>query len=779
MAAPSLSIRCGFLVRNNTRSADHQVEPKVIIVRGRCDAVRTWMHQSASDDEECIELDTTASDFPVPWRAARSLFRELAHQRGFRATADAVAPYRQYLSTILRPLQSELTVRESINRIDESGAMLGRTPSATPPRVAILGDAFGSALATLLGDTPLRLLIANAAAFDSESWGILCSLLQQHPALTLVIGTDPDYEPSSVLQARVAVVGAWELSVLAAIRHVKVERLELDDDIDDSPPPRDPARSPEFPLDDDLELRANDLLASGADLTESARQTVIAAIHAAFDAMGYPAVISLAQRLLAASTGFEGEEEVGFLAGLAAQNLCSFAAHAPNDHPLSLFAVEQLDRALPRLRKPEDRIMVMYLRGMQETRRKEGLSAAKMLLSRALQEASSLPAESHPLHRAYAHNGLAYVMFRLGERDAAHDLCRAALTIVEGPRGDAPEIEMASAHFNILVNLGRLAFMDGDAVTARERLVAAQERLDTIPARRPFFSWFSTQVFIDDMAAAADRLEGILAELDPQWGPPLIAAYSYWAADLHFRLGNSQRALERFRTAAQLWSNFHENPGDILSSYVNCAVAAFHDGQLEEARSWFLAVHRAIPPEDVAQRVEVEGALALIAARAGDEARALSAIAAVMDTLESVDETDVRARVWRVIGDAYLALENRDAAYHAFVSGLDSAGTLPPEDMLGLLLGLLELDAGTPAVLRQAVEIAPSALNDSTAWWDAKRLVRTLSEPQWRRTLRTSSTSVKRFLSLARQRADCAPLVDAVDRSLLLDNDIEQHLVAL
>ncbi|MCA9648639.1 MAG: hypothetical protein KC501_01945 [Myxococcales bacterium] len=743
--------------------------PKIVFCRGSRAEQLAWAQRSAA--AELFELDCTRSAFVAPWRATRGLLRELVRRRGLPAVEDALAPHQTHLSTVLRPLRARLSPEQAKRREEESGALLGRLPAANSLTVGTIAEAFAATFSTLLGRGPTVLVLSSVADLDSESWGLLSPLLRRHPSTTLLVGhAREEAPPLSVIHERVATIGGWEASMLASLRHVDRHSLPLDGEAPPEPPLFDPGTA--HPLDDELEQRASDRLDDQAPLDSAARELVVQAIEQSFDALGFPAVVSLAQRLLARDDEWDGIAQVRLLAGLAAHNLCAFAKRAGADHPLYAFGDRMLDLAFPSLPAPEDRVLVLYRRGMRLASHPQGLAPAQHLLATAVEAARSLDPR-HVLHRVYAHNASAFVEYRQGRRDAAREHCEAALRVAQASHPDAPAADVGAAHFNVLVNLSRLAFLDGDIETSRRRLLEAKDHLHRLERRRPFFSWFSTQVFLDDMAAARDDIERTLAEIEPLWMETTLASYSYWAADLHFRLGDASRALARYRLAAELWACFHEDPGDVFLVHLNCAIAAFRAERLDEARARFGEALRQAPDDDFDLRAELHAALALVAAKASDRAAARRWIDEATLALESVDEPEVWARTHRVLGDAQAALGDQDGARRAFRRGLEPFGTkgelprpdeleLPPEDALGLLLGLLELGEGTAELVGMAVTLGRPALQDPSAWWDAPRLVALLRQPRWRDVVVARWPEVDALLDLVRQRPDCTAPVDGL-----------------
>ena len=81
------------------------------------------------------------------------------------------------------------------------------------------------------------------------------------------------------------------------------------------PPLFDPGTA--HPLDDELEQRASDRLDDQAPLDSAARGLVVQAIEQSFDALGFPAVVSLAQRLLARDDEWDGIAQVRLQIGRA------------------------------------------------------------------------------------------------------------------------------------------------------------------------------------------------------------------------------------------------------------------------------------------------------------------------------------------------------------------------------------------------------------------------------------------------------------------------------
>ena len=740
--------------------------PKLTIVSGEKLAVESWFRSAASTATRRIELAIGPYLFPVPWLAIRQLFGELEKLQGVEPVGDAIAPHAVHLSTVFRRLRNDLSPEDESRRRDQAGAALGLLPMAGPVKVGRIADAVASSLTAILGPEPVSILVANAAELDCETWGVLLPLFQRHPALTLVVGQNREYEPADGIQNRVSVVGAWELSVLASVRHLTVHRVDLEGNgaAEQAPAPASPP-SLRATFDDDLELRASHLVVQQTTLSDENIATVLEAVDVAFDAMGFASVLFLAKKLMERVPAFEGVENLRLLAGAAAYHVCTFAELAPADEPLFAFGNEQFELALPALTAVEHRVYIMYRRALWLANT-GGIEKARTMLEEAVGLSDTLPSR-FALHRAYSHMGLAYVWFRMGNTDKARIHCAAAIASVAGATNGAPEIEVGHAHFNGLVNLARLAHADGDNVEARSLLNQAHQRLDRIPYRKPFFSWFSTEVFLDDMQATVDDLESRYQQMLNHWSETITAPYAFWSGDLHYRLGNSAKAFDNFRTASELWSHFHHDPEEVFFARLNCAVAAYRDGQFLEARKRFEEAIQEVSSDEAGMHAELQCGLALIASHLSQSVAALEAIGKAKAALAAVEEPDVQARVYRTIGDTQLRMGKPTAAQQSFEQGLllcndaSSSEEIPAEDILGLLLGLFDTQGPNDVLVAQAFSLASEALLDADAWWEMSRLLKLLRNSRWA-AVAQSSCEFHRLLSTLGQRADCAAIIQSL-----------------
>src|SRR5262249_46354562 len=89
--------------------------------------------------------------------------------------------------------------------------------------------------------------------------------------------------------------------------------------------------------------------------------------------------------------------------------------------------------------------------------------------------------------------------------------------------------------------------------------------------------------------------------------------------------------------------------------------------------------------------------------------------------------------------------------------------SIPPEDEMGVLIGLREAGNLDPALVTRALALVPAALADDNAWWDVPRLVRALDAvgvPAER------SREARHLVDAGWQRIDCGETAARLRRRL-------------
>jgi tetratricopeptide (TPR) repeat protein len=251
----------------------------------------------------------------------------------------------------------------------------------------------------------------------------------------------------------------------------------------------------------------------------------------------------------------------------------------------------------------------------------------------------------------------------------------------------------------------------------------------------------------------------LLAGARAALAPEAEAAAAHTLGLIDFKLGDALAARAHFGTSLRIWRTIRGYAEDILTEEVNCAVTSYHLGQLDEARAGLDSVRRNGLMESPAAQAEILAALAMVEARAGDRDAAEARAREARTLADEGGEPGAQVRVLRSLGEARLLVGDAADARSLFAKALaliaeieaSDGGEVPPEDAFGVLVGSLDASADPAPTLASAVERAPLALHDPSAWWDLPRLL-----PHVARALaRGEAIECSEVAYAARQRPDC------------------------
>lgn len=748
----------------------------------------------------------TDPDFPVPWGGARLLLALLRRERGDAVVDAAVLPHRALLSLALRGLEPALTPAERARREEARAQALGFL-SHNGMIAHPLIEAWTGALAALTAGRGLTLVFPDAATLDPETVALARSLLRRLPREerpALVLGFDEARGPLDPLLRRAVVEVSAQLAAMEALPETTLERLDDPAPAPEPAPGAAPAAAPGEgpppdrpldPLDDDLERRAHRALAAAPGAPGgAASELALRALREAFGCFGYGAVLRLGLAWLERGAPADPAlaAEVHTLVGLAAYNR---QVQSGGNVALAEFLGRHFDAALALETDPGRRSHLLYRLCINSGRRRGDLEPALALAERAVKEARApgLPGGLAAFLEAWARNGRAYVLARLGRLGDALADCEAAYALLEraGALPGAPAAELLPSRRVLADNAARVAEMARDLPLAARWQRTLEEIEDAMPGmvRTAHHRWLALHRAGRALRAALRRAEAGLDEsrrrLDAL-GEDLFLAEQ---GDLLYRLGDALGALESFAGSLRIRRRVGA-PEDVARTEVAAALAAARAGRLEEAEAGLEGAREGPACARPAAQGEVLAAIALLAARRGEGARADALANAAIEAAVESGERDALLRVARGAGEACLALGRREEARAAFERALEiagegegpangetqaeGAGAPPPPaaEVLAALLGLEEAaaaagaapgaggavpgtDAGAGAGpvpgaaepasgteagvgaeagadparrgrLLRALALAERALEDADAWWDLPRLVAAL-----------------------------------------------------
>ncbi len=592
------------------------------------------------------------------------------------------------------------------------------------------------------------ILIPNCASLDRETLHLVRPLLRRaagHSQLRLVLGFDPRPRPEPMKRLTIEPI-VRELRLLAALdgteEHKILGEMQRTDELDVTS-----AALPVDPLDDDLEWDAWQAVRATREREVPLGDLALRGVRRACECFGFAEALELAEALRTHELDSGHVAELHYLAGLA-------AAHCGSSPELAELSKSHLSAALAHTAVPTQRAAFMHhlCRVAPSKELADGIleaahSGQAMVLEIAAQHARSLVSNEQD------------------QPDEAAVECQLALDLLaNAKRGfDLSDAEHALISWNLLTDHIRFAFESGDTEGAirSEQLRARCEALIP-PCRRPQIDWLPAQLFDADPETAAKQCTQHKFDARAALQPDAEAFWSYLTGELYYRIGEAGLAYENFADAFELWVHMDADAEDVLAAHLGCAVAALRANRPGEAESRLQSLRSHPLLSHAPGQAETLGALAMAAARRGDEESALSRISAAFAQAARCAESDVMVSVQRSAGEMYRMLGRFDESRAAFEQALASArNEIAPCEILCLLVGAPIETART----LEALLLLPKALEDANAWWELPRLIPRVTKLAERGELSRLphsgdiAVAIRCLVEAGSRRADCREAV--------------------
>ena len=698
-------------------------------------------------DADSVHTLRTRPGFAVPWEGARRLLAQLRIEMGDAPVANALAPCRGLLSLVLGELDHCLTREQRRERDRHSALHLASLPLIEPcPRM--LAEALAEALMPLCDGRRVVIVIPDCASLDRETLHLVRPLLRHaagHGHVRFILGFDPRPRPEPMKRLTIEPI-VRELRLLAALdgteEHKILGDLQRTDELDVTSP-----ALPVDPLDDDLEWDAWQALRATRDREVPLGDLALRGVRRACECFGFAEALELAEALRPHELVSEQAAELHYLAGLA-------AAHSGSSPELAELSKSYLSAALAHTSAPTQRAAVMH--------HFNRVAPSNEIADRILEAARSGQAM---IFEIAAQHARALVNYEQGQEGDAAVECQLALDLLaSGKRGfDLSDAEHALVSWNLLSNHIRFAFESGDTEAAirSEQLRARCEALIPL-CRRPQIDWLPAQLFDADPETAAKQCTQHKLDARAALQPDAEAFWSYLTGELYNRIGEAGLAYENFAAAFELWVHMHADAEDVLAAHLGCAVAALRANRPGEAESRLQSLRSHPLLSHAPGQAETLGALAMAAARWGDEESALSRISAAFAQAAQCVESDVMVSVQRSAGEMYRMLGRFDESRAAFEQALASARhEIAPREIFCLLVGAPIDTART----LEALLLVPKALEDANAWWELPRLIPRVTKLAERGELSRLPRSgdiavaIRCLVEAGSRRADCREAV--------------------
>lgn len=694
--------------------------PRIRILRGSTSATREHLAAHASADALLVTIDP---ERPLAWAGLRSLLAALVEQQGEAAVADAIGSRRAAFSVILPGLARELDEHEALAR-----ARLG---AAAPGFLAHNGvlqhplrRAIEAALAPLVEGRTI--VVVGAESLDLHSLALLRAWLVADPRLSLWLACDAARIPGDALARREALQVAAAIDMLAASDEASTLVLDLqgpDPDAEGLDAHARPATLSRW--DDALDRQAFAAL----EREPLELEPLLAALEWSWFAFGFTTCLQLGLGLLARAPELTPSQRrrVALLVALAAYNRqVSSRSESPEaDATLAELLDHHYRAALEGEDDPLARSHLLYRLALNQGRRRADLPAARELAVAAIVEAQR---GGSPYFEAWARNGEAYILGRLGELDAAIAQVEAALALT-GAAALPPglDAELALTQTVLVDNLGMLEAWAGRPERSLQWEPHYVRMVDALDVPYGYSNhWIEHRVALFDLLGAQAIAEQGLRASEAILALGEADLYAAWVGELLYRRGDPAGARAAFGRAGELGHRLARR-GEAEASAVAIALADMRSGALERAEQAFSTLARA--SEQPERAIEYLAHAGQVAALRGEDERAMATINDAIAQAVELGERDVLVRVALAAGEASLALGRVDDAAAAFEQAHALAMSEPPAspaDRLAALAGSFAAGRHEGGALAEALELLDPALRDAESWWQLDRVARAL-----------------------------------------------------
>lgn len=693
-------------------------------------------------------------DFPRPWALLRALFAELAARHDSAAVERAIAPHRGPLSLVFGGLEPLLDPDERIARKNAAAVSLGFLSH----NFAIFADVFGAfqgALSALIDAETPTMSILDALDADAPSLTLLRGLVRDlgDRAPRVVFGEVTDLPPLAHLWERSRVRAAIHLTQLAMLPDTNVVEVSIPDKLPPAVEHSKPAA--QVPWDDEKDLRAYALLRAG-NIDRAGSVQVLDAMRSSFEAFGFDTTLRLGLDLIDASPELENDElaELHTLVGLSAYNR---QVRGEGDLVLADLLGRHFAAALSYETDVIKRSHLLYRLAINEGRRKGQLEESLAIANDSVAVLSDAPAGARELSayvEAWARNGRAYVLARLGRMSEAIADCERAFELAKAAMGGplVPQREAMVTPIVLADNMAELWMRAGNLEEARhwQAKFAELEQAVFGQVGLSFRRLMDIERKAGRLAKAQEAAEGLVTFSRLEASVADEDLYLSELGELRYRRGDASGAMQCFRDALAYRRRIAP-PEDIRATLMALGLACLRAERVGEADASFAEAATMTAEDEGALRAQIDAYRAFCAALVKDEGLADERVNAAVDLAVSSGERDTLLRVARLAGEVCLVLGRHEAAMQAFsqaleiASGDDDGPPSPAEDLVVVHMALARLTRDMNHV-DMALSELPRALEDAEAWWILPELIAmaTHSGAEW-------SASAQKGLDMGRR----------------------------
>jgi tetratricopeptide (TPR) repeat protein len=745
------------------------------IFHGTESAIRSHVLHLFSQSERALWIEE-AGALRRYWSGFRQMLPQLRAHLGDQAVEEAISRNRVVAALILGHLRSELTAEERLQLEQLKPRM-----SSHLSHNWVLDRPVVHGLAAILRDlykqAQFEVFIPDLHLVDHTTFSLYLMLHRWSPetAPNLYIGSPNDLAEQGIDKDGVMGEYAHERvrSTLETLQAISTRR---DHDLSSCLHPSEtPEKQRPVPLsldllDDDIDGRAVEILASTTALNEEEVEAVMDGIQRAFETFSREIPLRLTMELFKKEPPLTRRQAATLhgIAGLTAHNW-QFASELGNQR-LVQFLEYHFREALELEDDQVLRLCQLYRLAVTLGRRKKDMEGSLKIANLAVREAqeASISQEQKLYQEIWARNIRAYVHMRRGCMAEAFEDSETSLSLAEQL---ATPLEKASRDVRftrtvVADNNQVLCGIAGEHLKLEERTRKNFDLLEQDPetfggrfAAPPWIAHYRRKHRLDlAIKAAQYGLNDAGIEY-----PGFRCYFFSQLGDLNYRRGDAVAARLYFDQAEPLRRDLR---GVQDQPFLSRSVAAFRAGDFagsqKELRKALDHPHSNSP----AYRAEILAMLALVSAHCGSASEAEDAINQAIDLALEEGVRDSLVRIARFAGAVSQRLGRTADAEEAYTRGLaiadvEGEGTPPSGDLFAILVGLAECQGQgqDPNLILRALQLAPKALEeDSDTWWELPRLISLLSSLNGHADLilNGSNPSLGHVITAASQRGDCA-----------------------
>ncbi len=679
--------------------------------------------------------------------------------------------HRMITSSVFMNLHDTLTTLEKRESIFV-GAQLESNVTHTRVAETEIVQSLADILYMLMKNEGFRIVIPNICFLDEGSLHIIRKLYEQpiNELPDLILGYDASLEASYDEKTGLYWFYSLNKTDSQAFYYAFEEKaekiLEVEDVTSDFDYTLMDVESSLDELDPAIELIGHNILKNNDNLDKSKVNAVYRAVCKCFNLFHFPQALRLGQEAISRNLAFSDlqKAEIYTIMGVSSHNLHFFSQ---GNIVLADYILGNYMEALKYEKDPARRICLYYRIVVVMARRKGDIENSAAYLGKAYEELENNNFNS-PNAKASVYSWIcnihSFVLMRQREMEKAIKVHEDAFYLLE--KIDNKGFLAFDLNFSTGVlaeNLCTLNTMAGDYDKAKfwyeeEEKIVKQWPDVSITSFAEWQTYYFRTLQIDKALEQAKK--GLIAT-KKKYNYILEYFFTMSLADLHYRLGNADDALQYYERALEFESKIDLRYTSPLSLRKGKLMAIFQLGKHKEFLTYVDELIATFKNDESTYNVCSLYALKAIGcAKLNNEEEANNAVNTAIELAIGKGEQNVLFHVAIQAGHTNLVLGKRNEAYEAFNQALeigtsnDQGNVISNTDMALLYIGMC---ISAPNASSEHMEMAirhtcQSLKEDASIWWYLNNLIQIITESN--HDMENAKTEFQGLLKAAEQRVD-------------------------